>query len=117
MDVADDNVEFTVKDYAFNATPEEDIAAGDVGGVAINTIDPSLINAYSYGNTIHINVNGLNAQNANIRVTNTLGEVVYNNALNMGGMTISLANASEGIYMINIIADGAVYNKQVFINQ
>jgi len=35
----------------------------------------------------------------------------------MGGMTISLANASEGIYMINIIADGAVYNKQVFINQ
>ncbi|KRP08550.1 MAG: hypothetical protein ABR95_03340 [Sphingobacteriales bacterium BACL12 MAG-120813-bin55] len=115
MDVASDNIEFTVKDYAFEATPETDIDAG-VSVSINNLIDPSAINAYSFGNTIHINVNGLTANDARVQVVNALGQVVYNNALNLAGMSIALNNAAEGLYTLNIVADGAVYNKQLFIN-
>jgi hypothetical protein len=117
MDVAADNIEFTVKDYAFNSVAEMALEAGQSELVSIdNKIDPSLINAYSYGNTIYVNTNNLSANNATIQVTNTLGEVVYNNQLNLSGMAITLDQAADGLYMIHIIADGASYTKQVFIN-
>lgn len=118
MDVADDNIEFTVKDYAFNSVPEEDIEAGQDEILSVNNqIDASKINAYSFGNTVYINVNNLNADNASVQITNILGESVYSNVLNQSGMTISLDNAADGMYTILVIADGATFSKQVFINE
>lgn len=112
-------VTLTIKDMAFNSDVEGPIEAGDTGEPVVGiseVIDPSQLNVYSFGNTVNVMVYGLEANTAQIQIVNMLGETVYNNGLDMSGMTISLATAAEGIYTVNIVADGKVYNKQVYIN-
>ena len=111
-------VTLTIKDLAYNSTAGESIETGDMGDVVrLSLIDASQLTAYSFGNTIHINVNGLEANNAQVQVSNALGQVVYNNNLDMSGMDIVLNNAATGVYSIRIVADGAVFSKEVFIGQ
>ncbi len=112
-----DNLEITIDDYAYNATPDAEIEAGATEVAVYNTIKNDQLTAYSYGNTINIVVKELAAQSATVKIYNILGEVVYTNALNFSGMQITLNNESAGMYTLHIEADGAIYNKQMFINQ
>lgn len=81
-----------------------------------NIIPADKIQAYSFGNTVNIVVNNLQAETATVKITNALGENVYADNLNFTGMNIQLENAATGIYLLQIVADGAVFNKEIFIN-
>lgn len=118
MDVSVNPVSITIKDYAYREGADEGIEAGQTEmEVSIPTIDAEKLNVYSFGNTVNITVKDLNAADASVRIVNAVGQTVYTNALNQSGMRITLDNAAEGMYMVTIVADGAVYNKQLFINQ
>lgn len=113
-------VTLTIHDFAYREGADEGIDAGQKENddpVAISTIDASKINAYSFGSNIHIAVNNLDANTATVKVLNAVGQTVYSNTLNQSGMQIDLSAAAEGVYIVNIIADGSVYNKEVFISK
>lgn len=119
MDATVGPVSLTIKDFAYREGADEGIEAGQTENeepVGITLIDASKLNVYSFGSTVNIAVNGLDASNANVKVMNALGQTVYSNELNQAGMRINLESAADGIYVVNIVADGAVFNKEVFIN-
>jgi hypothetical protein len=110
------DLEIEIDDYAFNATPETAVETGVTVDVQ-NLIPAHLLSVYSNGNTIHVGVNGLHAETATVRVTNMIGETVVYENLNLNGMTIPVPYAAQGIYLVNIVADGAIFTKEVFLNK
>lgn len=116
LDVADDNQEFTVLDYAYNTIADESIDAGQSEILSVDKIDASKISSYSYGNIIHLNVNNLNPNTSKVSVLNTLGQEIYSDILNPTGMQIEIKGAT-GLYTLQVVADGAVYANKIFINQ
>ncbi|MBK7107813.1 MAG: T9SS type A sorting domain-containing protein [Chitinophagales bacterium] len=117
MDVSVGPVSVTIKDYAYRLGADEGIDAGQTEvEVGIPTIDAAKLNVYSFGNTVNIAVNNLNATSATVKVVNAVGQTVYSNDLNQSGMRINLEGAADGVYLVNIVADGAILNKQIFIN-
>ena len=119
MDATVGPVSLTIKDFAYREGADEGLDAGQTENepVGIALIDASKLNVYSFGTTVNISVNGLNASNATVKVLNAIGQTVYSNELNQAGMRINLDGAAEGVYVVNIVADGAVFSKEVFINK
>jgi hypothetical protein len=111
-----DELELTIDDFAYEASPDTEIETGVTVSIN-NQIPADKISAYSYGNTVNIVVNSLQAENATVKITNALGEVVFSDLLKLTGMQIKLTDATSGVYMLQIMADGASFNKQLFINQ
>lgn len=116
MEVDDDYLTTTIMDFAYNGEADASLDAGVVSSIGDNTIDASKITSYSFGKTINIAVNNLNAESATVKVVNALGQVVYTDALNQNGMQISLDKAAQGIYTVHIEADGSVYNNKLMLN-
>lgn len=117
LDVTLSPVSLTIKDWAYREGADEGIDAGQTEiEVGIPTIDATKLSVYSFGNTVNIAVNNLNAATATVKVLNAVGQTVYSNDLNQSGMHINLEGAADGVYLVNIVADGAVFNKQIFIN-
>ncbi|MFI5171028.1 MAG: T9SS type A sorting domain-containing protein [Chitinophagales bacterium] len=119
MDVGSDNASFTVKDWAYEAVADAGIETGQTtGGVtSIETIGAGQVTAYSYGNTMSIVVNNLDAKNATVQVSNLEGQIVYSGSLNMSGMQIKLDNVASGNYILHVVTnDNATYTKQLSIN-
>lgn len=117
MDATVDPVSMTIKDYAYNATAEAGILAGQTEEiVAINTIDASKLAIYSYGNTVNLVVNNLNAENADVKIYDITGKVIYVAPLNEKGMQIALPQASAGNYMVKVTTADGVMTQQVYVN-
>lgn len=71
--------------------------------------------------TFNIAVNGIgNASNATIRISNMMGQVVYqaNTNLNNGNLNnISLPNVATGVYLLQIITAGNTYTSRIDIQK
>ncbi len=72
--------------------------------------------------TFHIVVNGLaQEKNAEIRISNMMGQVIYKtNSAITGGNTlsdISLPNAANGIYLLQITTNGNTYTSRIAIQK
>ncbi|MBC8045604.1 MAG: T9SS type A sorting domain-containing protein [Fimbriimonadaceae bacterium] len=116
MDATVSPVSVTLKAMGYDSTAETTILAGDDGlGAAINQIPADQLSIYSYGKTVHIAVNNLNAENASVNIYNIAGQVVFSNILNQNGMQFTLANLAEGAYTVKVIADNASMTKQVLL--
>lgn len=111
-----DDFEIQVYDYAYQSTADASLEAGEVAAVK-SLIPADVINAYSFGSMVNINVMNLNADLATVEIYNTVGQSVYSNSLDQKGMQIDLSNVADGIYTLHINADGSVYNKQLFISK
>ena len=114
FDVATNAASFTIKDYAYNATPNTAIPAGVMTG-----IDELLAhNILVYGFDKSINVKLMNSASFDgfVTVTDILGqEVAKVNVVNEI-TTIPMDNAKPGIYFATITAaDGKTYTKKLFM--
>ena len=62
-----------------------------------------------------------NVSSADVMIINMIGDVIYsdNAALSNGNLntSVNLNNATAGIYLIKVIADGNEYNKQIVITK
>lgn len=115
LDVESNHHEFTIKDFAYKATADATIQAGEMVGVH-NVIQNDQLTAYSYGNTINIAVKSLETAGATVKVFDMSGQVVYQNDLNTAGMNISMASAATGNYTLQILTkENGVYTKKLFI--
>ncbi|MBC8173690.1 MAG: T9SS type A sorting domain-containing protein [Chitinophagales bacterium] len=115
MEVDSNHITTTIYDFAYNAAPETAIETGQLV-VIKNLLDASKVYAYSYDKTVHVVTNNIQAKTATIKITNSTGQTVYTNTLDQSGMRILLDHVAFGIYSIHIVADGAVYTKNVMIN-
>lgn len=114
LDVEDNNHEFTIKDYAFQANIDQAITAGQSVDV-YNVIQPAELTAYSFENKINIVVKDLKTAGATAKVFNMEGKVVFENPLDLSGMQIEI-NHPAGNYTLQIVTEeNAVYTKQFFI--
>ncbi|MFN0275389.1 MAG: T9SS type A sorting domain-containing protein [Chitinophagales bacterium] len=111
-------VSATLKDYAYQATAETAInTAQTEDPVAINTIDPSKLSIYSYGNTVNLVVNNLNAENGEVKIFNMQGQVIFTAPLNAKGMQITMPFAAEGTYTVKATSVEGVMSQQVFLSK
>ncbi len=52
-------------------------------------------------------------KNANLKVTNMLGETIYSEQVNSQSTTINIKDAPNGIYLLQLQADGKIYYKKI----
>jgi hypothetical protein len=112
MTVAADGLSFTIKDYAYEATPQTGLNAGQMvginedisNGVAIKVIDNSVI----------INILNTNYTNGKVQVMNTAGQVL--NILSLtGNNTVDLNGYASGVYLVSVSFDQGQVNHKLFV--
>jgi hypothetical protein len=107
---------FTIKDYAYESTPDQQILAGDTGNGfvgdadldgAISGVDMMLANK-----ELTINVRNPKATEGQLIVTNTAGQIVTNESLKKGTNRFNLDGLATGMYIIAArFNEGGVTNK------
>lgn len=113
MQLAADGTGFTVKDYAYDATPSTGLLAGQT----VNSVEESIEDGLSMNvvnNTVQIHVLNSTFTNGNIQVINTAGQVMNSSVLN-GTKTIDLNGYASGVYMVSVTFDQGQVNHKLFI--
>ena len=115
MDVSSDNQSFTVKDFAFNLTPHEEILAGQTtGGTPVQNIDPPQgLVVFSHDNQVHIEMSQLQP-GAAVRILDAVGNTVHQENLDQLSKIITL-DITEGIYIVQINTGSESYSRKLFI--
>lgn len=111
MDVDGSAATVTIKDWAFNTTPDQAINAGQTTvGVAEQAGELALVRFFN--NRLDVNV--VNGTAGNVSVVNMEGKVVFNKGINSSFESIDLSNLSAGLYVVNAeFAEGSVQHKIV----
>jgi hypothetical protein len=115
LDVTATANQFTIKDYAYNATPNEYIIAGEMG-VGIN--ENALMDATSiFSSEKNVIISFLKDQpiNAVVKISNALGQEIYNGSLIEKETSINLSKEKTGIYFVTITNKNIVYTKKVYL--
>jgi len=115
LDVTATANQFTIKDYAYNATPNEYIIAGEMG-VGIN--ENALMAATSiFSSEKNVIISFLKDQpiNAVVKISNALGQEIYNGSLIEKETSINLFKEKTGIYFVTITNKNIVYTKKVYL--
>ena len=96
----------TIRDYAYNSIPNQPILAGDTGRLQTSIHEmQSSINFNLSPNPAHDNFTlTLNQapSNATIQIFNTVGKIIYNEALNKKQETINSNQFSSGVYFVRV---------------
>jgi hypothetical protein len=112
MDVAADNSSFTIKDYAYDATPGAGITTDIIQDVQANLI-ASGITIYSFGNQIMLNSS--RAANYEVRVFDIAGNCMFTGQMNSASYMIDLPLAAAGIYVCSLSDGTATYSAKIAI--
>ncbi|MCS6992134.1 MAG: T9SS type A sorting domain-containing protein [Chitinophagales bacterium] len=112
-DVDSNGSQLTIKDMAFEATPEKPIVAGDLVGVAEQTTAPfgivnmdGLVTIYARHHT---------PEHATLQVTNAVGQVLWRQKLTEQVSRIDLRQMPKGLYVIQLNDDSQQTVKKVVI--
>jgi hypothetical protein len=114
-DVLDEGRTLIIKDYAYEVEPEYPILAGDtIHYVDIEQPENNLIfSIYGFGNNIYVHCS--DPQNAEIRIYDISGKLIYSDNLIYQFTEIKLREAN-GIYLVELLTDNKSYTKKVFMN-
>ena len=105
----------TIKDYAYNSSPNSYILASQtIGGIDTDSLN-SLIHIYSDLNTLIADFADFNAQGT-INILNLLGQTQQTASINGNHNVILLNNLKQGVYIISIHTPQIIVNKKVFLN-
>ena len=119
LDVAQDASFFIIKSYAYEDAADTPILAGATGLAGIKDggdLAKVGITAYSYGNRIYLNATNGEFIKGDIKVYNTLGQLVNNTKGGQSNIQIELNDVTTGIYFLEIVIDGVAYRKQFYID-
>ena len=106
---------FTIKDYAYNATPDAYILAGEMPtGITENSL---LTNTSIYSSNKNVFIHFLTEVliNADAKITNSLGQLIYNATLSNKENTVDLSKEKTGIYFVTISQGNIVYTKKLYL--
>jgi hypothetical protein len=117
LDVAANGTSFTIKDYAYDATPGASIVAGEMpvptgidAALAQNTV------IYGYEKTIKVKLMNNSSVEGMITVSDVLGQEIAKVNVTDAETTINMDDAKPGVYFVTISkADGNSYTKKLFM--
>lgn len=103
LDVPADGSTFTIKGFAFDATPDAEILAGDTG-LGINDAAFEGFNYFVDAN----NALNLSATSVidNVTIHNVLGQQVINRAIDGTSAVIDLSAQQSGLYLVTVTIEG-----------
>jgi hypothetical protein len=113
MDVPADGMSVTIKDMAYNATPNAQILAGDMGPISVSEEIASKVSIFNYNNTLTITVVDLTSNGA-LTIHNMNGAVVMTDNVN-GSSTVDLSSLASGIYTVTINFNEGTITKKIFV--
>ena len=115
IEVANDGTVLSVKEYAFESTPNTAINAGETanGPVGIADLENSVV-INNFNNQLKV-VAAQNLTNGIINVVSMSGKQVVSKSFTINLERIDLNDLSTGIYMVNVNSDEGVINKKIYV--
>ena len=107
--------QFTIKDYAYNSTPNAYILAGEMPvGISENSLTNNT-SIYSADKNIIIKFLTDELVQADVKITNAIGQEMHSSSLGDKETIIDMSKEKTGIYFVTISQKSIVYTKKVFI--
>ena len=115
VEVTDSLDILSIKDYAYQATADTAILAGDIGSgfVGIQALENNVLIS-NYNNNVQVKLNG-EINNAQLKITNMSGKEIISKKLTSEVETISMDEFAAGIYLANVFSDKGTITKRVYI--
>lgn len=115
-DVKDEGRTLVIKDYAYELQPDNPIFAGDTVhyNIAQGHLGANGIYMYSFNNTIYINTTETFGTELSITVFDITGREIKKAESNLQHTEI-LLDVTDGIYVVEITAEGNKFVKKVFL--
>lgn len=107
INVATDASSVVIKDYAYNATANGPINAGQTVGVA--EIAATSWNAYSNGSSIIVKADF----DGNVEVIDMTGNLITSGVIANGELTMNVSNASAGMYLVRVTNGTTTATKKI----
>lgn len=115
FDVDSTASQFTIKDYAYNSVPNAYILAGEMPvGITENALTNNT-SIYSSDKNIIIKFLTTELIQADVKITNALGQEVYVSSLSNNETSIDFSKEKAGIYFVTITQENIVYTKKAYI--
>ncbi|WP_343768137.1 T9SS type A sorting domain-containing protein [Gangjinia marincola] len=103
LDLTGDASNMIIKDFAFNATPDTAINAGDQGDLSI---EDSVFEGFDYfNNNDELTLRASNSLEK-VEIFNVLGQKVTSQLLNNQTETIQINSLESGVYFVNAVIEG-----------
>ncbi len=117
LDVDGTGSSFTIKDYAYESTPDAGISAGDQP-VSVNEQNvANSVNMLLQGNDLVVNVLNTELHNGSVIVTNLAGQVVANHPINGTTGRYDVSSYAKGMYIITVRFNEGQKTQKLFIGQ
>jgi len=114
MDVRDDSRVYTLKDFAYQSTPDTPILAGQMVTGINNELSRDL-NAYTSGKILNVVLNNDNAVNSVMKLYNITGQEILSAPLKSNRNEFVL-DVPSGVYFVKVALEGGIYTKKVLVN-
>jgi hypothetical protein len=110
--------EFTVKDYAYDATPDAGIPAGESGSGPVGVEEANIESMVHFvnqpNNSVKVVING-ELTNGEITVVSTSGAIISTQQVNDNVAFVDMNGLASGIYMINVNSVEGSITKKMFV--
>ena len=109
---------FTIKDIAYNPTPNEGLFAGqgDPTGVQITPM-PETVKIFAYDGIVNTVLFNQKIDNASLVITNMMGQQVKAMSLTKSSTQIDVSDLAFGIYVVTVVNGGQVFTQKVALRK
>lgn len=116
MDVSVDGSTITVKDYAYQATPDEGLNAGEQS-VGIGSIPSKLaVSVFEFDRQLTIDLPQTYTKPV-VTIMNSLGQKVFQNSIDNAGLTqLDVSFLAIGNYLVAISAAEGIFSKMISLH-
>ncbi|MFT7611130.1 MAG: hypothetical protein ACI9J3_000072 [Parvicellaceae bacterium] len=115
LDVSADGKSVTIKDYAYDATADAAIPAGDTGAVASSVLDLSAsVNVIGAIDKVIVH-NHSGISNGTVSIIGMNGQVVKTEAITGAKEIINTEELSTGIYVVRVAFEEGIVTKKVYL--
>jgi hypothetical protein len=103
----------TIKDYAYEAQADSEIVINDPTGIQQHTNSPA-IRVHAYENTVFVHTT--EPQNGGaISIYNMTGQLIREEEITSGEMTINLSNETTGMYVVHVRQGNLVTTRKIYL--
>ncbi len=113
-------ISFTIKDYAYNSLPNQQILAGETSALGmIENFNASLINLSPNPATNHLTIAlGTETTKVQVSIADMTGKVIYRTtATDTQKVDINTSDLQEGIYIVQIQAEDVIVKKKLVVKK
>ncbi|MBW6481851.1 MAG: T9SS type A sorting domain-containing protein [Vicingaceae bacterium] len=114
FDVSADQLTLTLKDYAYNATPNTPINAGDMGTSSVSENIANQVSLFNYNNTLKLTTDA-KLTNGVMQIMNAAGQLVKEIKVVSGTQEYLLDDMAAGLYVVNVTYDQGVLTEKINI--